>query len=377
MSGSLFLAWQYLRRNPLITGVLTAALTLIILLPAVLLLVFDHASRHMLARAESTPLVLGAKGSPLELVLGTLYFGEPSPQVIRMSQINRLREMDHGTVIPMHTGVRIRGAVLVGTTNDYFSLRKLGIAHGKGTSNPGECVIGDEVSRRLGIQEGDTLVASDPRAFNLQEAPLQLRVAGVLRRTETADDQAIFVDLKTVWIVKGLGHGHDEEAGHGTEAGKKHTTITPGNLASFHFHGDEDELPVTAAIVLPKDSKARTLMLGEFLSPEETIQLIRPDEVMQSLFSTVLTIRRYVASLVGTVSLVTLGVIALVIALSIRLRRGEIETMKKIGCARHTVLLILTVQILLILLVSTAIAAGLTGLAYAFGDELMRWLILR
>ena len=375
MNGSLFLAWHYLRRNTVLTGVLTAALTLIIFLPAVLLLVLDGAARHLMARADSTPLLLGAKGSPLELVLGSIYFHDPAPGIIPKHRADDLRHSQDGLVVPLHTGRRVRGHPLIGTSAEYFSFRGLEPASGALNDIPGECVVGAKVARLLAVAPGDTIDTSDARAFELSEAPLRLQVVGVLKETDSPDDEALFVDLKTIWIMEGLGHGHLEEEGHGS-ASAKYTLITPENLEHFHFHGDQDEFPITAVIVQPKDLRARALLRDRYVDNSSEVHLVQPAEVMEDLLATIVRIRQYVVALVGLVSLVTLAVVGLVIALSLRLRRGEIETMRKIGCARATVLRILACQLGIVILTSLLLAGLLTALASAYGEDILNWLVL-
>ena len=126
----------------------------------------------------------------------------------------------------------------------------------------------------------------------------------------------------------------------------------------------------------PNDAKAAALLLGEYLSPEDTAQIVRPSEVMDALLANVLMVRSYIISIVAIVSLVTLAVVALVIMLSIRLRRREITMMKKMGCSRFAIASLLSSQIAIILVISIFAAAGLTTLAAAFGHELIRLLVL-
>ena len=68
MNSVLYLAWRYLSFNRWKTAVLVTAITVIIFLPLALELVLERSSEQLTARAASTPLLLGAPGSPLELV---------------------------------------------------------------------------------------------------------------------------------------------------------------------------------------------------------------------------------------------------------------------------------------------------------------------
>ncbi len=128
-------------------------------------------------------------------------------------------------------------------------------------------------------------------------------------------------------------------------------------------------------IVVPIDQKAETILLGQYFSPEETAQIVQPRQVMDSLLARVVMVRSYLLAAIGLVSLVTLTVMALVIALSIRLRRAEILTMSKMGCARHTISAIIGGQIIIILVAGVAIAASLTLITRQFGPELLRFIV--
>ena len=69
MSGSLYLAWRYLCQNKGTTAILVASVTLITFLPAALEVIVNNAAEHFRSRAASTPLIIGAHGSPLELII--------------------------------------------------------------------------------------------------------------------------------------------------------------------------------------------------------------------------------------------------------------------------------------------------------------------
>ena len=69
MSGALFLGWRYLAHHRLKSSILVAAITLMLFLPAVTRLLVEDSAAALTARAAQTPLVLGASGSELELVL--------------------------------------------------------------------------------------------------------------------------------------------------------------------------------------------------------------------------------------------------------------------------------------------------------------------
>jgi len=79
MIDSFYIAWKYLCYNKIKTVTLITCITLISFLPVSLQLLLAESERQLMSRAVSTPLVIGAKGSSLDLVMNSLYlcaFGE-------------------------------------------------------------------------------------------------------------------------------------------------------------------------------------------------------------------------------------------------------------------------------------------------------------
>ena len=371
MRDSLYLAWQYIRHNRVTTVVLVAAVTLIIFLPAALEIIVYHAEKHFRSRAVSTPLLIGPRGNELELVLASVYFDKPLDQPMLWDQLNRVEKQDLGSVIPLHTRFKARECQIVGTTKDYLDARNLRLSIGRRWKIPGECVIGSNVARRLGLKIGDKLPVSSSPSFVLDSPPLRLHLVGVLAETETPDDEAIFVSMETTWILEGLGHGHATSAEHGSPEGKLYTDITEKNATSFHFHGSRDTYPISSILVFPKSDKALTILRGQYFSIDETVQIVRPSEVMESLLRRILRVRSYIVAAVGLISLVTLLTLILVFVLSIRLRRAELATMSKIGCSRYRISSLLSMEFSLIMGFSVALSGLLVAVLALFGPQLV------
>lgn len=392
MKDVLYLAWRYLAFNRWKTGILVAAITIILFLPLALELVLERSSERLRARADATPLLLGAPGSPLELVLSSLYFDGEPPAPLNYGVAGEIAKTGLANTIPLHLGHRVAGQPVVGASPDYLSFRGLRLRDGRLLALSGEAVLGATAARALDAGPGDGVVTAPETVFDVTGTyPLRLRVTGVLAPTGTPDDEAVFVDVRTAWIISGIGHGHEDLAEPAAAdavlkrddsnivanaALSQYREITLETLADFHFHGDVDEFPVSAVIAIPVDSKSGVLLEGRYQDPDATVRIVRPQAVMEELLATVLTVRQYVLAAVALVGLATLATIALVFLLSIRLRRSEIHTMTRLGAAPGRVIAIIGSEILLVLIASVMTAALLTGVATAFGDELFRWILL-
>ncbi len=392
MSGPLYLAWRYLAHHRIKTGILVASITLIAFLPIGLNVLVKQSAAELTARAASTPLLIGAKGSRLELTLNSLYFETEPPEPMPYAEANRIAASGLADAIPLQIRFRARNHPIVGTTLEYFDFRGLRPASGRAMAVLGECVVGHRVARDLGVAPGDTLVSSPETIFDLAGSyPLEMKVVGVLAPVHGPDDDAIFVDIRTAWILQGLGHGHQDLSGRGAEAtvlsreeGRitanaavvEYNVITAENLESFHFHGDVDDYPVTAVIAVPHNARSRALLMGRYGGTDQTVQIFRPDQVMADLLGTILSIQQYVMAAMLGVGVATLATAALVFWLSLRLRRREIETLFKIGCARIIVSALLASEVALVLLLGLTLAGGLTLISQRFGAAAIRAVLL-
>jgi putative ABC transport system permease protein len=249
-------------------------------------------------------------------------------------------------------------------------------------------VVGAGAARALGLALGDKLFTDPESLSNLAGVfPLELRVTGVLPATGTPDDGVIFVDLPTMWTIRGLGHRHDDPTQATTpgalmakdgsnaiasEALKIERGAAEAPAPDFHFHGSIDAFPIDAALVFPRDAKAQAILLGRFTGKDETLQLVRPDLFVERVLDRIFGVGR----VLGAVALATTALVALVVAtafaLSIRLRADELALMKRLGASRARVAAFLAVEAAMLLAASVALAAVVAATAPLFADAVLR-----
>ena len=249
-------------------------------------------------------------------------------------------------------------------------------------------MLGVNAARALGVAVGDHVLSTPAGAFDVAGSyPLKMPVVGILEAAGTADDEAVFVDLKTTWVISGLAHGHTDVTQPGAESGVlkreasnvvanasvlSYTEITSENLDSFHFHGNPDSFPVDAVIAVPRDRKSGILLRGRYQEQETAVQMLVPLKIIQELLDTVFVVRDYVVLAGAGVAIVAFEIMALVFALSIRLRRREIATIRKIGGARQRLMGVLSAEIVIVVAAGISLAAVLTRVVSHFGELLVR-----
>jgi putative ABC transport system permease protein len=385
MIRSLYLGWRYIVRHRLKAGILVASITVIFYLPGALSQLVAQSAEGLTARAIATPLMLGARGSPLELALSSLYFQSRTPQLLRFGALSEI-DSELARSIPLYVRFKSRQFPIVGTNLEYLEFRGLRLRAGRRFAVLGECVVGSSVAEELELAPGRTVVSSPETVFDLAGTyPLEMNVVGVLEPTGTPDDQAIFVDIKTTWIIEGLGHGHqDLESAAAASAvlarneGSitanaslvEFNRITDANRDSFHFHGDLSEYPISAAVAIPHEQKSGVMLEGR-LQQHEQVQIIRPVDVMNELLATVFTVQRYVIAAIVLVGAATVATTVLVFLLSYRLRREEIDTLTKIGGSRSSIALVVGSEVIFVLLLSSLLAFVATELTSFAGTWML------
>jgi putative ABC transport system permease protein len=394
---TLYLALRSLQwyRGRAMTIVLCLSLTL--WLPITLRLVMNQFQRDISSRADSTPLIIGALGSRVDLTLHTLYFEATPPAMTSLEEVNYVNDTGFATAIPLHIRYRtqgrdgVDGVPIVGTSPEYFEFRSLGVKDGRGFSLLGECVVGANAAERLKLSPGDSILSAPKNAFNLAgDYPLELNVAGILKRSHSADDDVVFTDVRTTWVIDGIGHGHQSlstdtdpalllksQDGSMTASAAvlPFTRITPDNIESFHFHGDSNMFPISAIIAIPNSDKNRILLQGRYVAVRKNALCLKPPEVVQELMSLVFRIEQ----LVRVSSVIAVGVtavlIGLVLLLSLRLRAAEMQTLFKLGASRRVIGGLLMTEVMIMLSSGVGLAGAGAAVTQFLAVDWLRQLL--
>ncbi|GAA4228999.1 putative ABC transport system permease protein [Sagittula marina] len=380
---ALFLAFAHLRWTWARSLVLILVGALILAVPMVTQTLLRGSEDALTRRAEATPLVLGARGSQLDLVMGAVYFSEDRAQPITRAAEDAVWDSGLGLPIPLNTAFQTNGARIVGTSLDYFDFRGLTLAEGRQMAILGEAVLGADVAQRLALGPGDTVVSAPENLFDLDGVyPLELQITGVLEPTGTPDDEAVFTDVKTAWVIAGIGHGHDDvvtaDADGNVTANAAITEfqrITPENIDSFHFHGAAGGYPLSAVIVAPYDTRSGTILRGRYLDPENPVQLTDPSEVIAGLVDRIFRIAALLDAVTVIIGIAALGAIGLSLFLAWSLRAPEMQTARRLGAGRFTILRLATAEIAILLSCAMVLAAGIVLVVNANGDQLVAWLL--
>ncbi|MCB9540159.1 MAG: hypothetical protein H6704_28435 [Myxococcales bacterium] len=369
MNGAWHLAWRSLRWYRARTLILIGVVGVVGAVPLGVHLLADRADASLRRRAAATPLVLGAPGNRFDLVFAALYHRPGPVEPLPAGVAAEVRATGLADAFPVHVRFTARGRPVVGAELDLLQWRGLRPAAGGWPRLLGDAILGATAARDLGLAPGGVLATDAAAPFDLADThPLRLRVTGVLASTGGPDDDAVFVDLRTAWIVAGHGHGHAAVTGRATPGLPTAQAVDPTALDAFHLHGDPADLPVTAIIVAPRDAKARALLRAR-LQDRADLRVRVPAEVVDEVLGWMLRLRALLDAHAALVALAMLALLGLVVALAERLRAAERATLVALGCGPGRVAGIVALEWSLVLVAGAGVAAAL---AWGAGPPLAR-----
>ncbi|WP_174275275.1 ABC transporter permease [Sphingomonas bacterium] len=203
------LALAYLRDRWLATMLNVLLLALAVATLVLLLDVSTQAADRFEADARGIDLVVGAKGSPLQLVLSAVYQIDAPTGNIPLASIDLLRrDPSVAMVVPLAMGDGFRGFRIVGTDPGYLPFRGARLASGRIFRASGDAVVGAEAARRSGLTIGRRFIGSHGLEHEGGPAHAQhpFTVTGILTPTGSVADRMILVSVETVWDVHGIAH---------------------------------------------------------------------------------------------------------------------------------------------------------------------------
>lgn len=199
-------------------------------------------------------MVVGAKGSPLQLILSSVYHIDSPTGNISLEEAEKIsKNRMVGSSIKLLYGDNFKGYRIVGAEKKFIELYNGKIKKGKNLSKPFEVLVGSKVYSKLKIDIGDDLISSHGlRETGESHDDQSFKVVGLLEPSNSVIDQLIITLPQSVWDVHG-NHDHEEEHEHDHE--EEHE----------HDHDEEHQ----------HDDREITAMLIKFKSPMNIIQFPR------------------------------------------------------------------------------------------------------
>ena len=201
--GSTYQAWRNLRAKPLQTALSLALLAFGVGMVSLMLLTEKQVNDAFERNIKDIDLVLGAKGSPLQLILANVYHIDAPTGNILLSEAQKVvRHPYIESGIPLAYGDNHEGYRIVGTEHSYAEHYGVEVAQGKLWEAPFEATVGSKVAQALELTLGDTFYSAhgltDQTDIHKDKV---FTVVGILEPSQSVVDQLILTPMQSIWDV--------------------------------------------------------------------------------------------------------------------------------------------------------------------------------
>lgn len=318
------MAWRYVTARPLVTGLTLAGIALGVALISAVLTLRRETERTFQREAGLFDLVVGAKGSPLQLTLSSVYHLDMPTGNVPWSLYEKLSDNTRiATAIPIGLGDNYRGFRIVGTEPQMFDLDVDGadffqFAEGRVFEDDFEVVLGSEVAQSTGLEMGDSFSGTHglvqmPGSEEHVEFPY--RVCGILEPTGTAQDRAIFGTLRSVWII------HDKE--HQLHAAIQGTASRA-----------ESPLEVTAVLIRLKARGLRLWVADDIRNTTEGMPAIPVNEILRLYQNVLEPVQQALVAVAALVVVVSCFTVLVTLHQAVERRRRDLAIIRCLGGRR-------------------------------------------
>ncbi|MDR1134112.1 MAG: ABC transporter permease [Synergistaceae bacterium] len=304
---------RHLSSRPFQTVAAAAVLALSSALAVILFLLTQGLRDGLIRAAEPFDLIVGAKGSPYQLVLNTVMLMDVPIGNIKWSGYAALSgDVRADFSVPLAFGDSYRGYPVVGVGDGILRIRRgaserkwLEIAEGRWFGDEFEAVLGARAAAESKLRIGDSFRTSHGVVLEDEHEAL-FKVVGIAARVFGPYDRAIFVNIGSIW--KNHAHGDNN-------------------------HSDGEDNEVTAVLVRPASYPDAYSLAVSFQSDAEK-QLVFPAQTASRLFSLVSGGERFMSVIVYSVAVCSIFTTLLVLYWSNRDRRREKALLGALGASR-------------------------------------------
>ncbi len=320
---TLAFAWHYLWSRPL-----GAALNVLLLSLGLASITFLLLVGHQLSQAFERDLagidaVVGAKGSPMQLILSGVLHVDVPPGNVPLQAVQALRQHPLvESIIPISLGDNVQGLRIVGTSHDYIKLYRATLVQGRLWDAPMQVVLGASAATRIGASVGSSFEGTHGLgAGGHAHGNSRYTVVGILAPSGTVLDRLVLTGLASVWQV------------HGDAGAEEHDDHADGDKAHVvrdAHEADKEAREVTMALVRYKTPLA-AVSFPRYVNTSTAMQAAAPAVEITRLLH-MLGLGTDVLRAFAGVLLLTAG-LSVFIALwsAVRERRGDLALLRMLG----------------------------------------------
>ncbi len=343
----LALSWKNLINKPLSLLLSLVLFSLGVGLVSLLLLVTRQLEEKFEKNLAGIDLVIGAKGSPLQLILSGMYHIDAPTGNIPISEVRPFLNPRHPLIqraVPLSLGDSYRNYRIVGTTSAFFDLYQASIAEGRSFENAMEAVAGAEAARSLGLKIGDTFHSSHGLAEDedMEHEESTFTLCGILKPTGSVADQLILTPAQSIWAVHDHGSVFDEAEAEPHEDHEDHEAHEPIDISKpLTDYPDKD---ITSLLIQFKGRNIQTLNMQRSINENTDLQAATPAIEITRLY----TLMGLGADALRWLAFVIIAVSGLSIFISLysslKDRRYELALMRTMGASPFTLFALIILE---------------------------------
>ena len=345
-------AWKNLIYNPFNTSLSILLMTFGVAIMSLILILNNQLDKNLKNNLRGIDMVIGAKGSPLQLIFSSIYhLDNPTGNILygEAKKITSSSIIDF--TIPLSFGDSYNGFRIVGSTHEYTNLYEVKLRKGRLWKKSMEVVLGSMVSKVNNLKIGDKFFGTHGfgESGHIHDNH-SYEVVGILQQSSSIMDNLILTDIQSVWEVHD-DHDHHDHDHHDHD----HHDHDHHNHKHHNHKHHKKRTKVSNNESIPDESMV-TALLVKFKSPVGLIQLPRKVNETTSLQAAIpiFEINR-LTNLLGF-GIQTINFIALIIMLvsglsifislynSLKKRRYEIALMRVHGATKFQVIKLVLIE---------------------------------
>jgi len=307
----------------------------------ILILASTQISDKLENNSKDIDLVVGAKGSPLQLILSSIYYIDfPTGNI----PLKEAMELAHSPfvkrAVPLALGDNYDGSRIVGTDSNFVKVYGLKVSDGKLWSNNFETTIGTEVAREQKLTVGDKFDGAHGLTGSTDvHIAHPYIVAGILERQGNVTDNLILTNVASVWEMH-EEHEHESEE---------------------HSHADETR--ELTSLLIQYRSPMSVVMFPRMVNGSTNMQAASPAQESTRLFSLIgvgVDTLQWFAALIMLIAAISVFVN---LYNSLKERSYDLAIMRTLGASRTKLFIIVISEGIMLTLAGTIIGIGLGHLA--------------
>ncbi|WP_439555307.1 ABC transporter permease [Dyadobacter sp.] len=298
---------------------------------SLLLLLNQQLDEQFRKNIKGIDMVVGAKGSPLQLILSSIYQIDAPTGNVPLAEVDALRKNPFvKTVIPLSMGDNYQGFRILGTTPKYIEHYKVKVAEGHVYNASMEVTLGSKVARVSGLKIGDTFASSHGLDGEGDvHGDRKYKVTGIFQPSGSVVDQLILTRLSSIWDI----HDHEEPADEKHDHAEEHASDEP----------DEAGRDVTSALIQFRNPMG-LMTIPRQINQNTSMQAALPSIEINRLFSLLgvgIETLRAIAIII-----ITIAGISVFVSLynSLKERKYEMALMLSLGATRTFLFLMLLIE---------------------------------